>query len=65
MYVLRPCWSLCPGGAELFGVVIGDNKRTDKDSDKEFDKVLSQRNKSLSKSIFELKYKSVSDSLYV
>ena len=63
-YVLCPCWSSCPGGAELFRVVIGDDVGTDKDSDKELDKVLSRRNRSLSKSIFKLKYKSVLYSLY-
>jgi hypothetical protein len=62
--VLCPCWSLCPRGAELFGVVVSDDERTDKNSDKKLDKVLSWRNKSLSKSIFELMYKSVSYSLY-
>jgi hypothetical protein len=63
-YVLCPCWSSGPGGAELFGVVVGDDEGTDKDSDKELDKVLSRRNRSLSKSMFELMYKSVSYSLY-
>jgi hypothetical protein len=29
-YVLCPCWSSCPGGAELFGVVVGDDEGTDR-----------------------------------
>jgi hypothetical protein len=63
MYAL-PCWSSGPRGVELFRVVIDNNEGTDKNSDKELNNVLSWRNKSLSKLIFKLKYKSVSYSLY-